>query len=172
MHNSRTSNWDCVCFLTNTSQTSRILATTGSANGRSQISSLLFDAQQDLLWCGDSSGYTGSFTSANLTPYTRFRTSLSQYEPVEQVLNHQRGILSLLHSNINFNSRTGGFRLALNASLMTSAQDAARFNGLLCMTLNNNSNNDLVIGGTRSLFKVDLLKPNVVAQAYNHSGAA
>ena len=172
MRNSLNSHWDRVRFLTNTSQTSRILATTGGANGRSQISSLLFDAQQDLLWCGDSSGYTGSFTSANLTPYTRFRTSLSQFEPVEQLLNHQRGILSLLHSNINFNSRTGGFRLALNANLMTSAQDAARFNGLLCMSLNNNSNNDMVIGGTRSLFKVDLLKPNVVAQAYNHSGGA
>lgn len=105
-----------------------------------------------------------------LTPYTRFKLSLVFEDPVIQHLNHQRGILSLSNHNINFNSRSGASKLSISANLFTLTEEKKLFGDLSCMTFNCNSNNDLVLGGGSSLFKVDLLKPTSVAQSFNHHG--
>lgn len=139
-----------------------------------KITALQFDNQQNLLWCGDSKGTTRSFTpqsnsiplpypALQLSQYSKFKTSLGT-APVKQYLNHQKGILSLLHNCVNFNNRRGLGQLSLTGELFKES----RFNNLTCMTFNPNTNNDLVIAGD-SLFKVDLLKPNIVT-TYNHTG--
>lgn len=127
-----------------------------------------------MLWCGDSKGTTRSFTpqstsipmpypALHLSQYSKFKTSLGT-SPVKQYLNHQKGILSLLHNCVNFNNRRGLTQLSLNSELLKEPG----FNNLSCMTFNSNTNNDLVIAGD-SLFKVDLLKPNMTT-SFNHTG--
>lgn len=122
----------------------------------------------ELIWCGDSAGYSGSFT-LSMAPYTRFKASGSspgsETDPVVQHLNHQRGILSLLPRNVNFNSRAGVCKLSLGF------EDNPLYQDLSCMSLNCNTNNDLVIGGKSSLFKVDLIKGNASAsEQLRHDG--
>lgn len=129
-----------------------------------------------MLWCGDSNGYTRSFTpqpaltspfpsthSIQLIPYTKFKSSINH--PINQLLNHQRGILSLSSNNINFNNRRGLCQLSLNAESINNNN----FKNLKCMTFNCHSINDLVIGGNNSLSKVSLLKPTVL-ESFDYTG--
>ncbi|RLV94499.1 PAB-dependent poly [Spathaspora sp. JA1] len=144
------------------------------------ITSLRFDTTQNLIWYGDSFGYTKSFSSsqANTTlnpyqqsiqlfPYTKFRTSgLSGVDsPVFGLLPHKDGILSLSKNQIAFNNRRGIPKLNVSAS---SFHDDL-FNDLNSMTFNCNSLNDVVVGSKLSLMKFDLHKPTALT-SFNHEG--
>lgn len=105
-----------------------------------------------------------------LFPYTKFKASFQN--PIIQHLNHQRGILALSSNSVNFNNRRGVCQFSLNQDsfqLPSSNQNTDQFKKLSCMTLNSNTNNDLIIGGENSLVKLNLLKPNVL-QSLNHPG--
>lgn len=104
-----------------------------------------------------------SYSNVQLSQYTKFKTSPG-ISPIKQILNHPKGILSLLQGCVNFNNRKGLAQLSLTNELLNNS----KFNNLSCMTFSSNSNNDLLIGG-ESLFKVDLMKPNVVS-TLGHSG--
>lgn len=97
--------------------------------------------------------------------YTKFR-SLGVASPVIQILNHLRGVLSLLNSSINFNCRRGLLNMSLNELLLPDDLIAGNFT---CMTLPYASSNDLIVGGTHSLSKVDLNKPSKMMN-FNHQG--
>lgn len=138
-----------------------------------QITTLLFDHTSNLIWCGDSLGYTCSFTpSQQETPgfrhvqfyrYTKFQTANNA--PVIQHLNHQKGILALLNAAISFNTRRG----LCNTRLTGKQYDSSAFNNLTCMTLAYSTLNDLIVGGGHLLFKVDLNKPAALQQ-FAHDG--
>lgn len=143
-----------------------------------QITSLLFDHTQNLIWCGDSAGYSSSFTPAAadngsyrvqvpLLRYTKFQ-SLASRAPIIQHLNHQRGVLALLHSCIGFHTRRGLTNAVITAPLLEAAAQPL-FKGLTCMTLAYSTSSDLMVGGNASLFKVDLHRPQQ-AQPFNHRG--
>lgn len=151
----------------------------GLASDTPQITALLFDHTTNLLWCGDSLGYTSSFTPSQHEPsgfgraapvqlfrYTKFH-ALASSAPVIQHLNHQKGILSLLNSSVCFNSRRGLYNTLIDAKLVGSA--SAVFKNLTCMTLAYSTSNDLIVGGNSSLFQVDLQKPSLISPFY-HEG--
>lgn len=133
-------------------------------SNRSNITSLNFDNQYNLLWCGDSNGYTRSFTllaeilgmygEMQLTQYTKFKAGVGTMA-IKQHLNHPTGILALLQGNVNLNARSGLCQLSLNSAMSGDA----KFNNFSCMALNSGKGNDLLIGGD-NLFKVDLSKPS------------
>lgn len=144
-----------------------------------QITALLFDHTTNLLWCGDSLGFSSSFTPSQsevsgfghalpvqLFRYTKFH-ALANSAPVIQHLNHQKGILSLLNSSVCFNSRRGLYNTVIDAKLVGSASSLLK--NLTCMTLAYPTSNDLIIGGNSSLLQVDLQKPSIVS-AFNHDG--
>lgn len=139
---------------------------------RALISSLLFDSAQNFIWCGDSSGYTRSFTSSSgsmysslqLYPYTKFQSN-NRHQPITQLLSHKDGILSLLTNELNFTTRRGINKL--HANTRTFNDDS--FNNLTTMTFNCNSYNDVVVGTDSSLAKFDLYKPNVLSK-FDHTG--
>lgn len=128
------------------------------------------------MWCGDALGYTCSYTTADdaapyqrhvsLYRYTRFRTQHGG-APILQLMNHQKGILSLLNSSIAFNSRRGLSSSYISDALL--AQHADTFRNLTCMTLAYSTSNELVVGGKNSLFRVDLNKPQAVLP-FAHKG--
>lgn len=140
-----------------------------------QISALLFDHSTNLLWCGDSHGFSSSFTPSQpeitqfgtapllLFRYTKFQ-ALASGSPVIQHLNHQRGILSLLNASICFNSRRG-----LYHTLIDGTEHSDVFKNLTCMTLAYSTSNDLIVGGNSSLFQVDLLRPASITP-FHHAG--
>lgn len=135
-----------------------------------QISSLLFDNSVNLVWAGDSSGYTrsytlapsGSFQQFQLCPYTKFKATVGN--PIIHQLNHQRGIISLSNNSISLNNRRGICQLAV-----TSESVGAPLKNLSCITLNSNTSNELYIGGSNQLSKVNLLKPQELTH-FNHDG--
>ncbi|RCK60381.1 PAB-dependent poly(A)-specific ribonuclease subunit PAN2 [Candida viswanathii] len=137
------------------------------------ISSLQFDSAQNFIWCGDSSGYTRSFTSSSssmysnlqLYPYTKFQSNTTR-QPISQLMSHKDGILSLLTNELNFTTRRGINKLQANAALF--GDDS--FNNLTTMTFNCNSYNDVVVGTDTSLAKFDLYKPNVLS-SFDHDGS-
>ncbi|OBA23722.1 hypothetical protein METBIDRAFT_9960 [Metschnikowia bicuspidata var. bicuspidata NRRL YB-4993] len=153
-------------------EVSRIPATARSAPAprgpeAPPITALLFDSTANLLWCGDAQGHTALFTPLlqENTPYrhmalyryTKFRL-LGAASPVVQLLNHQRGILSLLHGAVGFSLRRGVPNVALTAALWPAA-DRAAWAGLRSMALAYLTSHDLVVGGAAALFKVDLARP-------------
>ena len=152
----------------------------GILTTQSTISALTFDTSQNLLWCGDSFGYTRCFTPVvssqpggfpaqllQLFPYTKFKVSLDN-NPVLQHMNYKDGILSLSHNNINFNSRRGLSKLSLTSESF-AGDTAPLFKNLSCMTYNCSSLNDVVVGTNLSLLKFDLNKPTVLT-SYTHNG--
>lgn len=164
------------------SQVARIPATahTNSAPQpeTAQITALLFDHTQNLIWCGDSAGYSSSFTPSPqdngsygvhvpLFRYTKFQ-ALARGAPIIQHLNHQRGVLALLNSAISFHSRRGLTNAWITAPLL-DAPSQPLFSNLTCMTLAYSTSSDLIVGGNTSLFKVDLQKPQTV-QPFSHRG--
>lgn len=123
---------------------------------------VLFDNSTNLLWCGDTAGYSKSFTPGNsyhwqLFPYTRFKATPGP--PIVQHLNHLRGILTLLAESINLNNRRGLNIMALNGD---------KFHNLSCMTVNLTSAAELTVGG-QLLFQINLAKPELT-QPLNHPG--
>ncbi|CCE82490.1 Piso0_002217 [Millerozyma farinosa CBS 7064] len=156
-------------------EVSRVVATASPASGEaSKISTLMFDAQYNLLWCGDAAGHTRSFTPSSstlgtpysgvqLSQYTKFKTSGGDTEVI-QFLNHSKGVLSLSRDSVNLNNRRGVSQLVVNSTTL----DEPRFGGLSAMSFNASSSNEIVVAGDR-LFKVDLAKPNQ-ASALSHDG--
>ncbi|KAF8003575.1 hypothetical protein HF325_002820 [Metschnikowia pulcherrima] len=144
-----------------------------------QITALQFDNTLNLLWCGDALGFTASFTPpldspafgpARVVPlyrYTKFRL-LGRPGPVVQLMNHQRGILSLQRNAVGFSQRRGMSNVAVAADMLPLS-DSPAFEKLSCMTLAYSTSNDLIVGGARSLFKLDLGKPTLLQQ-FNHVG--
>lgn len=143
------------------------------------ISSLMFDSTQNLIWCGDSNGYSSSFTSSSgaeslnpyqtnfqLFPYTKFQATTTK-TPTIQHLSHRDGILSLLKNHLNFSHRRGIPKLDVSSESFTENGDL--FNNLNAMTFNCNSLNDVVVGTNVSLLKLDLNKPKVLS-TFNHEG--
>lgn len=145
------------------------------------ITSLQFDSVQNFIWCGDSRGYTRSFTGSfatnslygnlQLYPYTKFHTSDVNYNnPIKQILSHREGILSLLNNAISFNSRRGLSKLQVTSKTFNNnATTENKFNNLQAMTFNCNSFNDVVVGTDTSMMKFDLNKPNVLS-SFDHQG--
>lgn len=139
---------------------------------RSLISSLQFDSTLNFIWCGDSNGYTRSFTSSSnsmysnlqLYPYTKFQSNYTN-QPISQLLSHKDGILSLLTNELNFKTRRGINKLHVSAKTFNDES----FNNLTSMTFNCNSYNDVVVGTDTSLSKFDLYKPNVLS-TFDHQG--
>lgn len=144
-----------------------------------QITSLQFDHTTNLIWCGDSLGYSSSLTPSQTEPsayghaapiqlfrYTKF-LALSTSAPVIQHLNHQKGVLSLLNSSICFNSRRGLYHTLIDGSGGGAASSLIK--NLTHMTLAYSTSNDLIVGGKTSLFLVDLQKPSIVTD-FNHDG--
>ncbi|KAK6455616.1 ubiquitin carboxyl-terminal hydrolase-domain-containing protein [Scheffersomyces xylosifermentans] len=163
----------------------RIAATASPKTGPSMleapnITSLKFDTAQNLLWCGDSSGYTRSFTPAQssngvnpyqqqfqLLPYTKFKASFNN-APVTKHLSHKDGILSLSSNCVNFNNRRGLAKLSLSCDSFVDA-NSSLFKSLTCFTTNCNTMNDIVVGTNLSLLKFDLNKPTHLT-SFNHDG--
>ncbi|KAF6062794.1 Ubiquitin carboxyl-terminal hydrolase family protein [Candida albicans] len=145
------------------------------------ITSLQFDSVQNFIWCGDSRGYTRSFTGSfatnslygnlQLYPYTKFHTSDVNYNnPIKQILSHREGILSLSNNAISFNSRRGLSKLQVTSKTFNNnATTENKFNNLQAMTFNCNSFNDVVVGTDTSMMKFDLNKPNVLS-SFDHQG--
>lgn len=135
-----------------------------------QVTSLRFDSVHNLLWTGDGGGVSRSFAPTagypvQLYPYTRF-AALMQLLPVVQIRSHLRGVLLLLHNCVNLNSRRGVLMAAFTgSSVFGGSEDRHRFGGLTCMTT---SSNDVVVGGSRSLFSIDMQKS--AATLYHHPG--
>ncbi|EGW32376.1 uncharacterized protein SPAPADRAFT_138105 [Spathaspora passalidarum NRRL Y-27907] len=142
------------------------------------ISALRFDTMQNLIWYGDSFGYTKSLTSSQtnptlnpyqrsiqLFPYTKFKTCDGINNPVIELLPHKDGILSLSKNQIAFNNRRGIPKFHASAA---SFHDNL-FTNLNSMTFNCNSLNDVVVGTKLSLMKFDLHKPTVLT-SFNHDG--
>lgn len=133
------------------------------------MTSLLFDSVHNLLWCGDSRGLARSFTPNagypfQVYPYTKFAaTTLAQ--PVVQQRSHVRGVLSLLQNCVNLNSRRGVPQASFTAESVTAP--AGIFGGLSCMSTPG-TGNDVVLGGTHSLFSLDMQKS--VVSPYDHRG--
>lgn len=166
---------------------SRIAATTQPPKGPSphihepaSITSLKFDSVQNLIWCGDSFGYTRSFTpgpnsngvnpyqqSLLFLPYTKFKSSLNN-NPILQHLDHKDGILLLLSNCINFNNRRGLAKLSLLSDSFVDA-NSVLFKNLTSLTTNCNTMNDIVVGSNLSLLKFDLNKPSHL-MSFNHDG--
>lgn len=143
-----------------------------------QITSLLFDHTSNLVWCADSAGYTCSYTPVqpehsgyglqsplSLYKYTKFRAS-PRGDPVLQQLNNQKGIFALSKSSVTFNTPRGLNNACLTL-LLFSGDEKKSFGDLSCMTLAYATSTDIIVGGKRSLMKVDVNKPSVVQQ-YNH----
>ncbi|KAL6449506.1 PAN2 PAN2-PAN3 deadenylation complex catalytic subunit PAN2 [Candida maltosa Xu316] len=140
----------------------------------SSIASLNFDSVQNIIWCGDSRGYTRSFSSSassnslysnlQLYPYTKFQSNTKRL-PISQILSHKDGILSLSENTVSFNTRRGLTKLEATAK---NFHDDS-FNGLKAMTFNCNSFNDVVVGTDSSLAKFDLYKPNVLS-TFDYNG--
>lgn len=150
------------------------------AGSQSSISTLLFDANQNVLWCGDSVGYTRSFTPMvnpqaspyqapqfQLFPYTKFKVTSNQ-NPVLQHMNYKDGIVSLSNDTINFNNRRGLCKMSLTSESFDS-DDASLFKNLTTMTYNCSSTNDIVVGTNLSLLKFDLNKSNTLT-SFSHNG--
>lgn len=148
--------------------------------GQSAISTMMFDSTQNLLWCGDSLGYTRSFTPMHSTqagpyqapqfqafPYTKFKVTSNQ-NPVLQHMNYKDGIVSLSNNTMNFNSRRGLTKMSLTSESF-ACDEASLFKNLTSMTYNCSSTNDVVVGTNLSLLKFDLNKPNSLS-SFNHNG--
>lgn len=130
-----------------------------------------------MVWCGDSHGYTSSFTPSldeqssfqapphhhhlPLYRYTKFH-GLNLRNPIIKLANHQRGVLSLLNTSISFNSRRGPSHALITEKSFekNSVKSNNPFQSITCMTLAHSTSNDLIVGGNNSLFKVDLNKPS------------
>ncbi|CAX45153.1 pab1p-dependent poly(a)-nuclease, putative [Candida dubliniensis CD36] len=143
------------------------------------ITSLQFDSVQNFIWCGDSKGYTRSFTGSfatnslygnlQLYPYTKFHTSdVNSNNPIKQILSHREGILSLSGNAISFNSRRGLTKVQVTSK--TFDNNADKFDNLQAMTFNCNSFNDVVVGTDTSMMKFDLNKPNVLSSFDHQQG--
>ncbi|KAI5961385.1 PAN2 [Candida pseudojiufengensis] len=138
------------------------------------ITSLKFDTTQNLIWCGDSQGYTRSVTIGQqnspfhfqLFPYTKFQTNI-QNQKILQILSQKDGILSLSEDQLTFNNRRGLTKQAFNAESFTEGGD--NFKNLNAMTFNCNSTNDIVLGNDSSLLKIDLNKPTTLDKL-DHQG--
>lgn len=137
------------------------------------VTSLLFDDTQNIIWCGDSAGYTRSFTPNGtgmgfepqlIFPYTKFKSTLDS--PVIQYLNHRDGLLTLLQNSISFNNNRGLNKFSLTSE---SFEDGSKFKDLTCMTINCNISNDVVIGGNCTLLKLDINRPNFLT-SFKHAG--
>ena len=132
------------------------------------------------MWCGDSAGFSSSFTPAAPEPeayalgvhvplyrYTKFR-SLVANAPIIQHMNHQKGVLALLTSCVSFHTRRGLAHAWITPdSLDAPAQNL--FRNLTCMTLAYSTSSDLIVGGNSSLFKMDLQKL-LRLQPFDHRG--
>lgn len=127
-----------------------------------------------MVWCGDSQGYTSSFTPSvdeqptfqaphhlALYRYTKFH-GLNLRNPIIKLANHQRGVLSLLNTSISFNSRRGPPHAIITEKSFEKSLDSSPnpFQAITCMTLAHSTSNDLIVGGNNSLFKLDLNKPS------------
>lgn len=133
----------------------------------------MFDTTANLVWCGDALGNAVSFTPSLPEPqaftnlrlmplyrYTKFNT-LDRTGPVLQLLNHLKGVLSLLNHCISFTSRTGLPKQRITPASL-NASDSLLFRNLTCMSLAYTTSTDLVVGGKSSLFRLDLNKPALV----------
>ncbi|CDK24431.1 unnamed protein product [Kuraishia capsulata CBS 1993] len=117
---------------------------------------ILFDDSEELIWISNSTGHISSFSDLGIAPYTKFR---AHETAVIQMLNHQKGILSLSNDSLSLTSRTGVpiYRMPLS--------------GLSCMAYTSNTQNELLVGGSKGeLIKVDTNKGIVTNTIpYEHS---
>lgn len=112
----------------------------------------------------EQNGY-GLQSPLSLYRYTKFRAS-PRGDPLLQQLNHQKGIFALSKSSVTFNTRRG-LNIACLTLLLFSENHKKSFGDLTCMTLAYATSTDILVGGRRSLLKVDVNKPSIVQQ-YEH----
>ena len=129
-----------------------------SVNGIHQLpnpaTAVIFDDQQELIWVGNADGRVASFRGPDLQRYTSARAHINEGQ-VQQLLAHERGILSISSTSVHLISRTGPAIWHLTHPEMTD---------LRCMCLTNNPNHILVAGCQKHFFVVDLEKGTVVSQ--------
>lgn len=167
----------------------RISPTLTPSHDTSAISALQFDSALNLIWVGDSAGYSRSFASSSSSqatdlltnPYLRLHFFLSSYTsfkgspgraPVKMIRNHREGVFLLLHANINFNLRRGVAKACFNTdtSFLATPSLAPLFTDLQCMSNNGISSSDLVVGSASSLLTFDINKPSVLTQMKHEGG--
>ena len=141
----------------------------------STVTTTVFDSVQNLVWCGDTSGYVRSLSSVKtspysiqLYPYTKFRTNILN-QPIIQILSHREGVLSLLNDQLSIYNRRGVPRNAVNSMSFKESNGRELFKDLKTMSFNCNSFNEIVVGTELDLIKVDMNKSNLVQQ-FNHTG--
>ncbi|KAI5954629.1 PAN2 [Candida jiufengensis] len=138
------------------------------------ITSLKFDTTQNLIWCGDSQGYTRSVTigqptspfHTQLFPYTKFQTN-TEDQSISQILSHKDGIYSLSNDQLIFNNRRGLHKQSFDPDFFKEGGES--FKKLNSMTFNCNSLNDIVLGTETSLLKIDMNKPTIL-EKFDHEG--
>lgn len=113
----------------------------------------------------DNTGF-GIQPPVSLYSYTRFRAS-PRGDPILQQLNHKKGIFALSKNSITFNTRRGINEACLTQLQLKSDHDKQAFSGLTCLTLAYSTSTDIIVGGTHSLFKIDMNKPSAI-QYFSH----
>ena len=125
---------------------------------------LAFDTQQELLWVGNDYGRVAGFHGPELRRYTSFRAHPAGAGAVQQLLAHERGILSLAPTSVHLASRRG---LAV-----WHLADAERLPRLRCMAFGgrDEARAPLVVAGCQPLLaKVDAERGRVLS---THPAAA
>ena len=107
---------------------------------------VIFDDSQELIWIGNGEGRVASFKGPDLQRYTSAKAHINE-GPVQQLLPHERGILSISATSVHFMSRTGPAIWHLDHPQMTD---------LRCMCYTSSPNHVLLAGCQPVFFVIDV----------------
>lgn len=123
-------------------------------NREKEASKVVFDGNADLIWVGDSYARVSSYDST-LSLYCRYTANIGGL-PVNDILSHREGILSLNEDSLHFASRRGVTQMNL------TSVDIAAFSGLRSMCFGGGEYaNDVYCAGVNpssGIIRIDLTK--------------
>ncbi|KAI5288331.1 poly(A)-specific ribonuclease [Ascosphaera aggregata] len=116
-------------------------------------STIAFDPQQELVWVGNDFGRICSFYGPELHRYTSTTAHPRSEGPVQQLLFHNSGVVSLTAKSVHLTSRRGLTQWHLHTQDMEALQ---------CMAFTTNPNRIIVAGLQSCMLVIDLEKGAVI----------
>ncbi|KAJ5399712.1 hypothetical protein N7465_010201 [Penicillium sp. CMV-2018d] len=120
-----------------------------------------FDDMMELLWTGNEYGRISSFYGPELQRYTSVRAHPVSEGSVQQIIFHERGVISLSSKSVHMITRRGLTQWHLTHDEMVD---------LRCMSFTAQTNRILVAGSQRVMFTVDIDKGTIVEKLPTEHG--
>ncbi|KAL4943712.1 hypothetical protein BDV06DRAFT_130472 [Aspergillus oleicola] len=116
-------------------------------------SAVAFDDVSELLWAGNELGRITSFYGPELQRYTSVRAHPASEGPVQQILFHERGVISLSAKSVHMITRRGLTQWHVTHDEITD---------LRCMSFTAQTNRIIVAGIQKAMFTIDIDKGVIV----------